>query len=315
MSTDLLAEAAPEVPSAPQVRKCVFRARDRSAAEQFQPLTAIHAGFAYNLTFSLSNSFHSPVDVGPVSVEQMSYGAFLERAPEFTYLASLILNPSGVVAAMQLDSAVVLTLLELLLGGQRTEDTEPRAITDIEEKVLERSMHLICQELQHAWEPFMKTDLRFEGRRQPSQWYLLMPPSESIVLFVFEIRLGNVRGALQLVFPVSVANALVRSVPEKMLARSRNMVSKYHDLLRQRLQDCPFQIELVLPHLRLPLRDVLALEVGRVVRLQHRVVAPAVLLVNGRAMFAAHPVASGNRRAAQIQQRAGIHGFSERSEA
>src|SRR5579863_2044415 len=86
--------------------------------EQVQSISLLHEGFAKNLTHSLGAYLRIDFTAALVSAEHLTYGEFLQRVPDLTYLASCTLSPVGVSALLQLDLAVAFPLIDILLGGE-----------------------------------------------------------------------------------------------------------------------------------------------------------------------------------------------------
>ena len=143
--------------------------------DQMRSISQLHEIFARNLTNSIGAYLRILFDCSLVSAEHLTYRDYLQSIPENAYLASCDLSPVGVVAVLQVDLAIAFPIIDLLLGGEGKGGDLGRAITDIEEQVLESILRIICRELQTTWQAI---SLTFEfGQRQPvSQAQRLMPP-------------------------------------------------------------------------------------------------------------------------------------------
>ncbi len=119
--------------------------------DQLRAITQLHEIFARNLTNSVGASLRVGFECSLVSAEHLTYREFLQRIPEKTYLASCKLAPAEVNALLQLDLAVALPIVDVLLGGEGAGAVPDREITDIEEQVLEDIMRIVCRELQISW--------------------------------------------------------------------------------------------------------------------------------------------------------------------
>ena len=93
-----------------------FRRPDRIAKSQLRAIHLLHDNFARNLVSSLSAYLRSYLIVNLVSVEQLSYAEFLECLPAPTCIVSLGLRPYDGNAVLELNSALVFPILEMLLG-------------------------------------------------------------------------------------------------------------------------------------------------------------------------------------------------------
>ncbi len=213
--------AAPMV-QAPAVTAWNGRLAGRVGQEHMQAINRLHQTFAHNLSHSLGAYLRIEFAAALVSGEHLSYGEFLQSIPEVTYLASCKLKPVGASALVQLDMAVVFPLIDVLLGGEGKGPPPLRGITEIEEQILETVMHIICRELQNAWQAL---PLEIEQRQHLGQVEQLMPAAEKALLLSFEITVLESRGALNLLaVPPQVSNALLRKISERTATRPRLMV-------------------------------------------------------------------------------------------
>ncbi len=262
-------------------------------------INTLHEGFARNLTHALGAYLRIVFDAALVSAEHLTYGEFLQRIPEVTYLASARLLPMGAVALLQLDLAVAFPLIDVLLGGEGKGTPPDREITEIEEQILETVMTIICRELQKAWQA-LSLQFQFEMRQRPDQVQHLMPAEEKSLSLSFEITLAESRGTLNLVVPAVVSNALLRKISlgwAKAKLRVRPEVEKQ---MRERLLECPFRAELGLLARGIPMSDLAQLVPNTLLWLRRPVAEPAALSVGGQEMFAAAVVRIGPARAAQL---------------
>ena len=186
--------------------------------EHMLAINRLHQAFARNLTHALGAYLRIQFEAALVSGEYLSYGEFLQSIPEVTYLASCKLMPVGVSVLLQLDLAVAYPLIDVLLGGEGKGEAPARGVTEIEEQILETVMHIICRELQSAWQA-LSLDLQLENRQQPGQLVQLMPTVEKILLLSFEITLLDSRGALNLVVPAVISNTLLHKISERPLSK------------------------------------------------------------------------------------------------
>ncbi len=263
----------------------------------------MHDTFARNLSHSLGAYLRVMFEATLVSVEQLTYTEFLQRLPEFTYIAAMRLQSPEGRGVVQIDLPIAITIIDLLLGGKGKAEPEQREITEIEEQILESVVTIICRELQATWRPLLEIEFAFDERQQQAQILQMIPPSEKTLSLLFEIRTAEVRGQLNLILPAVVSSALLRKLTQQWTYRKSGGTSKNNRALREHLLDCRFPAELVLPPVAVAARDLLDLQAGKVIDLQHAAEIQAVLVVGGRRLFQARAVRCGNVRAAQLQQR------------
>ena len=269
--------------------------------EQVRTIRQLHEVFARNLIHSLGAYLRVALAANLVSAENLAYREFLGRLPEITYLAAFHLLPQGGVAVLQMDHAIAFPIIDLLLGGEGTGKSPERAITEIEESILESVSTIICRELEDAWRVLHLT-FAFEQRLGHAQVQRLFPPEEKTLSLNFEITLQENRGSLTVAFPAVVSNALLRKLANESTSRQPRHTEESARRLRERLQLATFPVQLELAELAVPLQSVLGLKSGEILHLPLRSGTAAQLSVSGEPMFVAFPIRNDEARAAHISR-------------
>jgi flagellar motor switch protein FliM len=287
------------------ITACNFRHGGLVTREQLRAVNMLHDTFVRNLTRSLAAYLRVAFEVNLVSTEQMTYNEFLQHVPEVNYVASAHLRPLEAMAAIELDLQLAFPMIDLLLGGPGKPAGEVREVTEVEEEILKGVVQIICRELQATWEAVLEVEFQFEERQRRAQVLRLMPPNEKVLSLSYEIRLSEISGTLVTAFPAVAANALIRKLAQQGSYRRHRAGSAEISSLREKLEKCPFPVELILPGGPVSSRQLLELETGSILVLHLRVEKPAILYVEKQPLFSAQPVRSGKRRAAQILGRIG----------
>ena len=309
---DALFSAAQQGPKAgraaprKKVEPCDLRRSSTLTSDQVRVVTTLHESLARRLAGSLGVYLRTTFEMNLVSAEQLTFGEFLARVPELTYLASLHVLPIDARAALQADLSLVFPIVDLVLGGSGADPIEPRDITEIEEQIFETVISLIARDLQSTWAAVIQLDIRFDQRQQYTQVQSLMSQHEKILSLSFEIRLLEARGTLNMAFPAVVSNALLRKLSVQWSLFERVPSAETRQRLHDRLLDSVFLAQLCLPPSSLTVREILDLEPGRVLTLPRNSLEPIHLDISGSPMFRAYPVRHGIKKGARIDRRATI---------
>ncbi len=299
---DVLFRAAARPEPQRSVLPCNFRTVGQVSLTEVSALTRLHETFARNLTHDLAAYLRVVLELSLTSVEQLTYGEFLQRIPDVTYLATLRLLPLDAVCAVQLDLAVGFPIIDLLLGGQGNPDVKIRPVTDIEEGILENIVRVLARELQASWQPILDQDIAFDQRWLEAQVFQFLPANEKVLVLAFEVRLPNAHGTLHVLLPALAASVFLRRFSQER-SQKRRGAPETEARLRQRLLQCPFHTELRLPNSAVTVRELLSLEAGQILALDQPADSAGYLAVAGRQLFWAQPARTGGQRAAQIQSR------------
>ena len=294
-------DKAPEAvaPSNRFVQVCNFRTAGQLSNQNARAINALHEVFARNVTNSVGAYLGAVFEMGLSSVEQFSFRDFLGSMQESGYIVPLHINPMGTTAMLQVDNNLVFPIIDLLLGGVGTAAPEARELTEIDENILEAVTHLIARQLETTWQA-LSASISPERCIKPTEVQQLFPPAERMLLLTFEATTADSHGVFNLLVPASFGNVLLRQTaagPGKPKSRLANFPKP---TLRERVLECDFTASVDLTRVRMPVRDLVALTTGSVLRLNMPVKNPSYLTIEGRELFEAVPVRSGNRRAAQL---------------
>lgn len=114
-----------------------FRRPDRVSKEQIRSLHFLHDRFARNVATSLSAYLRSATDVNVVSVEQFTYSEFLMSLPDPTAFYALSLQPIDGLGALELNPSIAFAMIDRMLGGTGRPPSLSRALTEIEQNVVD----------------------------------------------------------------------------------------------------------------------------------------------------------------------------------
>lgn len=269
--------------------------------EQVRSVTSLHETVSRNLTHSMGAYLRVGFDVAVVSVEQLTYGDFLGRLPDVTYLCSLNVSPASATAVLQLDLQIGFPIIDLLLGGTGSPVSEVREATEIEEELLAGIVKIVARELAVGWST-AGFDMSFDERQLPAAAQRLMRPSEKTLVVSFELRIQQVRGMLNVAFPAAVANTLLRKILRD--AGPKNKAQTPPDaMMRSLLLDCDVALYLEIPRTRVALRQLVEMVPGTILTFDHLLRDDIVLSANNVELFQARPVRTDRRRGAQLHQR------------
>jgi flagellar motor switch protein FliM len=230
----------------------------------------------------------------------------VERVEERTYICSIRLEPLGAIGLLELELSLATPIVDLLLGGTgRTEQL--RALTDIEELIMESVVKMMVKELNIAWQP-VGLVFSFEKREMGAHVARIMSSGEKTLCVSFEVRMPEARGALTMCLPAVVLNTILR----KLIAdrdRPRRRSNEIRQRVRELMGEAMIGTTLQFPPVRMRAREIAALHEGMVLRLPVPRHAAAELRVGGMALGRARPVRMGEHRGARMEapERESVH--------
>ena len=281
------------------VLPCNFRSAGRLSNESARALKTLHESLARNLMNTLDVYLGAALEVKLGALEQLSMDDYRAVLLPSGYVLPCVLAPASHTLLLEIDSSLLYTMIDLLLGGAGASIDEPRELTEIDEEIVQGVVGLIAQQVERAWQPIGVTVAPGAAVRS-NMVHKLFPPTEKVLLVRFEVGLAGVSGALHIAFPASVGGHLVRNIKSDP-ASVRGPVRFFPRLpLEERILDCRFTLSGGLPQMRVPVRELASLAVGAVFRLGAPVESAGRLALEDREIFEAVPVRSGKSKAVEL---------------
>jgi flagellar motor switch protein FliM len=276
-----------------------FRRPDRASREQIRSLHFLHDRFARNVSTSLSAYLRAVTEVSIVSVEQFTYSEFLMSLPDPTAFYSLSLLPVDGAGALELNPIVAFTMIDRMLGGSGQRVAITRALTEIEQNVVDGVVKLMLECLSEAWAAIVPVQFKTTGRETRPQMLQVASPNEAMILMVFDIRIGGARGMLNLCLPTSIVEAFGATLTHGWHRTRRRATNEEQRNLHENLGRVMLPVTGEL-RTSLSARDLLALRPGDIVSLGVPVRHPVSIRVGKVNQFEGRPIRSGANAALMV---------------
>ena len=259
-----------------------FRRPDRIAKSQLRAIHLLHEAFARNLASSLSAYLRSYLTVNLISVEQLSYGEFLEGLPSPSCIVSLSLRPYDGNALIEISPSLVFPILEIILGGKgKSTDTRKREITEIEQHLLDTLFRIILNDLKEAWKSVAVINFKIETIATEPQMVQILSPTEAVVAIAIEIRVGDASGTLNVAIPAINIKMIGQKFEQQWMLRKTDPTEAEQAQMLRLLRHANVSLDARLVTPRLTVRDLLDLEVGDCLKFDYVIDKSIDGLLNG----------------------------------
>jgi len=289
-------------PKARTIHSCNFRYAGRLSNENARALTAMHEKFALNVTTSLELNLGTSLQLKLLSLEQMAIVDYIGGMTLNSYLLPCALNIMESSCLLEMDSALVFPIIDLLLGGAGIASNGARELTEIDEEIMQSVTALIVKQIESSWRT-LNLSLTPGRCIKPALIQQIFLLNEKLVLLMFEMTIGGTTGPFNLVLPTSFVGFLLRHLKAAQSKKISNLRLIRNPSLRERILDCDFEVAADITQMRVLVKDLIDLKVGTVVKMKAPVRNPGRLTVEGIEIFEALPVRNGTRKAAQLSSR------------
>ena len=281
-----------------------FKRPDKFSKEQIRTVSIMHETFARLTTTSLSAQLRSMVHVHVASVDQLTYEEFIRSIPTPTTLAVINMDPLKGNAILEIDPAVTFSIIDRLFGGTGQGGAKvQRDLTDIEQSVMEGIIVRILANMREAWTQVIDLRPRLGQIETNPQFAQIVPPSDMVVLVTLETKVGEEEGMMNFCIPYITIEPIISKLSSQFWFSSvrRTSTTQYMGVLKEKLSSVDMDMVAEIGTIQLPVRDVLALRVGDVIRLSDvRVGDPFTLSVGSKKKFLCQAGVIGKKVAVQI---------------
>jgi len=261
-----------------------FRRPDRVSKDQLRSLHLLHDRFSRNVTTSLSAYLRTGVELSVATVEQFSYSEFLMSLPDPTAFYGIKISNFDGLGALEINPAVAFTVVDRMLGGSGKGATPDRALTEIEQTVVDSVVKLLLEHLTETWRVFMEVEFSIEARETRPQMLPIAGRNEVMILLGFDIKVADVRSMLHVCVPAAAVEASGLSfsqgwqhtVPDPNAAQSARLIES--------LGRVPIHVSALLES-SMRAREVLDLAAGDVLSLGVSVKSPVKVRVADRIKY------------------------------
>jgi len=278
------AEAAPARERRPvETQAYDFSHPDLLSRDQVRSLRTVHEGFAQALAKRLSTELLTNVSASVVSIDHLTYAEFLMLLPTPTVLSVVEIPELEGNIAIEVNPNVAFAFIDRLLGGEGRPLGKTRALTAIEQGLMERVLEKCCNELTGVWAPVMPLDFQQQGIEANPELARVVGPNEMVVLVSMELRMNEVSGVMNLCLPYVVMEPAIHRLGQGTMTTRRGRVEpeRTRSALSHSVRGSQLQVDVELGKATLSLRELLALEEGDVLRFTPSCRQGATMLVEG----------------------------------
>lgn len=286
-----------------------FRRPERFDPTAVRSLEAAHEIFTRKAATAWGTMLRSVVHIDPLSVDQISYDDYLRAMPSPNMLTVVGLAPLPTPVLLEINLELALALLDRLLGGGASgEDGPPAAArrpTDIESALLADLVGAAVPAVEEALSAFLPVTGEVAGVEYNPQLVQIAAPADSVLLFTFALRVTQgmaAEGLLTVCYPAGALTPLLERVASQLQAEKAPETgdAAWTAALTERLEGVDVNLRVTLDDSAVPMSELAALQVGDVLRLDHRIERPVRGRVGAMELFTAYPGRRGRRLAVQV---------------
>ncbi|MGE5507369.1 MAG: flagellar motor switch protein FliM [Chitinophagales bacterium] len=281
-----------------------FRRPDKFSKDQLRTIEFLHENYARLLSTSLATYLRTIVDVHLISVQQMTYGEFIQSLPSPTIMSIFSLSPLPGSGILEMNPELGLMMVERLLGGKLRLPEKGRELTDIEQTILRRIVFRSLSHVKEAWQNVADVEAQFERMELNPQFVQVVAPNQMVILVTLAVRSEDNEGFLNICLPDTLLEPIVNKLTAHYwLASAKHGVTpETLEALRRRVERTMVEAVVVLGQTPLAVSEILDLQRGDVIALSNKASDPLEFRVGNKVKFKARPGLIGSKVAVEITQ-------------
>ena len=288
-----------------QLRVYDFKTANRFSKEHLRTLRLIYENFARAFATYLSGTLRTVCRVELVSAEEQKYQEFINSLPNPVVLGILKMAPLVGPTLIEISPPVAFSMINRLLGGETSAKSElSRAFTEIELVIIERLVRQFLPQVSEAWEKIISINTVLQRIETSSQFAQIVAMNETIAIMTLNVRIGDTEGLVNFVIPHLSLEGVAKQLNTRALfstTESRQMDSATEEI-RTRIGETPLVLTAEFNEVSASLYDVANLQVGDVIRLEHKVGSPLTVRVGHLPKFKASLGVKERKYAVKVQE-------------
>jgi flagellar motor switch protein FliM len=256
------------------------------------------------MSTSLRNFTSDNVEVGIDNILSLRFGDYLNSIPLPAMLAVFKAEEWDNYGLMVVDSAMIYSIVDVLLGGRRGTAAmriEGRPYTTIERTLVERLIQVVLADLSAAFDPLCPVTFRFERLEVNPRFATISRLSNAAVLSRLRIDMEDRGGRMELLLPYATLEPVRELLLQQFMGEKFGRDSIWETHLAEELWNTDVELDVVLDEQVMRLSDVMALRTGSRMMLNAAPGAPVEVRCGAVSLFDGRVGRRKNRMAVRIE--------------
>ncbi len=257
------------------------------------------------MSTSLRNFTSDNVEVSIDNIVSLRFGDHLNSIPLPAMLAVFKAEEWDNYGLMIIDSAMIYSVVDVLLGGRRGTAAmriEGRPYTTIERTLVERLIHVVLADLSASFDPICPVTFRFERLEVNPRFAAISRLSNATVLGRLRVEMEDRGGRIELLLPYATLEPVRELLLQQFMGEKFGRDSIWETHLADALWSTRIALDIVLDEQTMRLVDVVDLKPGDRIVLNTSVGAPVEVRCGSVRLFRAQVGRRKNHVAIRIDE-------------
>jgi len=279
--------------------------QERIIRGRMPTLEIINQRFSHIFRTTFSSMLRKMVDVSPISVDTVKFGEFIRSLPVPSSIHLFRIDPFKGYNLFVIEPKLVFAIIDIFFGGTGTTTgkIEGRDFTNIEDRLMKKVVIAALKDMEEAWAPVHKVRMEYFRSEMNPQFATITPPSDVVILTVFEVNLEQVTGTMTVCIPYSNIEPIRSKLHAGFQTERLEVDTTWITRLKRLITTLYVNAEVELGSTEITVREVLRLKKGDVINLGKDVAEPLIVYVEKVPKFKGYAGIYRNNKAVKITEK------------
>ena len=266
-------------------------------------LDIINQMFSRLFKNTFSTLMRKSVNVSTISTDTIKFGDFLRSLPVPSSMHIFRMEPLRGHGLVIVESKVVYAVVDTFFGGSGAEAViTDRDFSAIEIRMTKTVILSVLHDLEEAWRPVHTVTTSFVRSEGNPQFAAIVPPTDIVLVILFEIEMENISGTLTICLPYAAIEPVIPKLKAQFQSEKLEVDQAWARRLRAELLSTEIEIITELGTTEITPESLMGFKVGDTLILGNDVTDPLILKVEGNPKFKGFPGVSRGNKAIQITE-------------
>jgi len=223
------------------------------------------------LTTSLRNFTSDNVEVSLDRITSVRFGDYLNSIPLPAILGVFKAEEWDNFGLLTVNSSLIYSIIDVLLGGRRGQTAiriEGRPYTTIETDLIKRMIEVVLADAELAFKPLSPVKFNIDRLETNPRFAAISRPANAAILVRLRIDMEDRGGAIELLLPYATIEPIRDVLLQMFMGEKFGRDPNWEGHLATEIGQAEVAVDAVLYEARLPLRQMMALDVGDTLMLE-----------------------------------------------
>src|SRR6187431_1006431 len=223
------------------------------------------------MTTSLRNFTSDNVEVSLDRITSVRFGDYLNSIPLPAILSVFKAEEWDNFGLFTVDSSLIYSIIDVLLGGRRGQTAiriEGRPYTTIETSLVKRMIEVVLADAEQAFRPLSPVRFNIDRLETNPRFAAITRPANAAILVRLRIDMEDRGGTIELLLPYATIEPIRDVLLQMFMGEKFGRDPIWEGHLATEIGQAEIAVEAVLYEAKLPLRDLMRLDVGDTLTLE-----------------------------------------------